>query len=180
MIENLGAEHWLAIFFGTLALGQAAYWAFGKWRRRWRARRRSRAAIQGEKDAERLVESEGFEILQRQAKTTWRVSVDGRPLELDLRADLLLRRGSKRYVADVKTGSRAPKLTTAATRRQLLEYRCAYDVDGVLLIDMATETVHTVDFHVPRRHKSEWMRFILIAAVAFALGAGLGAALTAG
>ena len=33
-------------------------------------------------------------------------------------------------VAEVKTGRLAPRIDTPATRRQLLEYRLAFDVDG--------------------------------------------------
>lgn len=67
-------------------------------------------------------------------------------MEIELRADLLVRQGARRFVADVKTGAEAPKITTAATRRQLLEYRVAYAVDGVLLVDMASRRVHLVEF----------------------------------
>lgn len=175
MLGGWSAERWLVVLFAGIAFGQATIWAVERWRRRWRARRRSRTATQGEKDAERLVERAGFEILERQARTTWHVSLDGEPLEFELRADLLLRRGSKRYVADVKTGSQAPKLTTAATRRQLLEYRCAYDADGVLLVDMTTGSIHAVDFPMPATQARGWDRgwklLVLVAVASFLLGA---------
>ena len=63
-----------------------------------------------------------------------------------LRADLLVERGGRRYVAEVKTGEAAPSLATAATRRQLLEYLIAYRVDGVLLVDAERGSVHEVEF----------------------------------
>ena len=46
----------------------------------------------------------------------------------------------------MKTGPRATRITTAATRRQLLEYRVAYDVNGVLLVDMDKEQIHEIGF----------------------------------
>jgi hypothetical protein len=51
-----------------------------------------------------------------------------------------------RLVAEVKSGKIAASLACAATRRQLLEYRLAYDVDGVMLVDMAAGRVHEVRF----------------------------------
>ena len=63
-----------------------------------------------------------------------------------VRADLLVSRGARRFVAEVKTGARAPRIETAATRRQLLEYAVAYDVDGVLLVDMEEHTISEVEF----------------------------------
>lgn len=72
--------------------------------------------------------------------------VDGRHRPVELRADYLVRRGSERFVAEVKTGRVAPCLATAATRRQLLEYRLAYAADGVLLVDMAQRRIHEVVF----------------------------------
>ena len=67
---------------------------------------------------------------------------DGRTL---LRADLLVTRNGRRYVAEVKTGRTAPRLDCAATRRQLLEYRIAFGVDGVLLVDAESDCVIVVE-----------------------------------
>ena len=46
----------------------------------------------------------------------------------------------------MKTGKAAPRISTASTRRQLLEYLYAYVVDGVLLVDMANREINEVDF----------------------------------
>ena len=102
--------------------------------------------MQGEVDAESLVKKHGYDIIDRQVETTWTIRVDGEPVEINLRADLILRRDGKRFVADVKTGKGAPRITTASTRRQLLEYLFAYPVDGVLLIDMESRDIKQVDF----------------------------------
>jgi hypothetical protein len=55
-------------------------------------------------------------------------------------------------VAEVKTGEVAPRLSTAATRRQLLEYRVAFDVDGVLLVCPERGTIQRVDFLLPTKN----------------------------
>ncbi len=139
----------LAVAALTLALlGALALW----WRARTRIARanrwRQRGARVGEEAAEQLLGDAGFRVLDRQVTTTWTMWVDGEPVEVRCRADLLVeqRRTRSRYVAEVKTGSRAPDPTNPQTRRQLLEYRLAFDVDGVLLVDMEARCVRTVSF----------------------------------
>ncbi len=81
-------------------------------------------------------------------------------------------------VAEVKTGERAPSLTTAATRRQLLEYAVAYGADGVLLVDPEAGAIREVDFALavapapptpPATHPTRWF---LLGALAGAAVAG--------
>lgn len=129
-----------------LALVQSARLAWqGFWRRRSIIIRRERGAA-GEVRAENLLRDCGFGILGRQVAVSYAVHIDGEPVSIDLRADYLVSYGDKRYVAEVKTGRAAPRIDTSATRRQLLEYRIAFDVDGVLLVDAEAERVHAVEF----------------------------------
>jgi hypothetical protein len=83
------------------------------------------------------------------ALTGW-ITCDGIDHAVELRADLIVEKGGARFVAEAKTGAAAPRLTTAATRRQLLEYLIAYQVDGVLLVDAEAEEIHCVEFPLPR------------------------------
>ena len=153
-----------------LLLTQSTWLWLRRARRRWAARRRNRRAMQGEEKAESLVKKLGYEVVDRQADTTWTIRVDGEPVEINLRADLMLARDGQRFVADVKTGKKAPRVTTASTRRQLLEYLFAYPVDGVLLVDMETGTLKQVDFGPVER---KVRRPIGQLVTAFALGAAL-------
>jgi len=111
-----------------------------------RARRRGRAAVRGEAAAVELLARAGFSVRERQVALVFPIVCDGRELAIALRADQLVERGGRRYVAEVKTGDAAPSLATAATRRQLLEYLVAYRVDGVLLVDAERSSVHEVEF----------------------------------
>lgn len=140
-----------------VALGVALLVAFvalvGWWRARgWMARgnrARQRIARAGEDDAEALLAEQGFVVVDRQVTHTWQMIVDGEVRDVRCRADLVVRpRRDKRarYVAEVKTGDRATEPTCPATRRQLLEYSMAFDVDGVLLLDMARRRIHTIEF----------------------------------
>ena len=117
-------------------------------RRHALASARERGAA-GEVRAEALLRRLGFRVLGRQVGTRYGVGLDGTRVAVDLRADYLVAHGGRRYVAEVKTGRLAPRLDTATTRRQLLEYRVAFDVDGVLLVDAEADRVHEVDFPLP-------------------------------
>lgn len=139
------------------ALALAALWALVQTARLavrpWLKRRRLAAAreqgARGEHRAEALLRRLGFSILGRQVGVSYGVGVDGEQVAIDLRADYVVQDGGRRYVAEVKTGVFAPRIETAATRRQLLEYRVAFDVDGVLLVDAEADRVRLVEFPLP-------------------------------
>src|SRR4051794_13313317 len=126
----LPRESWivLAAAGGGLAVVQTArLW----WRAasvRWRLQAQSARATAGEARAEKLLGKRGYRIEARQATQRWNVLVDGEPHAVTLRADFVVARRGKRYVAEVKTGDDAPDVAAPATRRQLLEYRCAFGV----------------------------------------------------
>ena len=112
-------------------------------------RRRLRVAQRGERAAERLLKRAGYTIVARQVTGRWSLEVDGKPIPVHARADLIVRRGRQTWVADVKTGASAPNPALPATRRQLLEYLFAFDVDGALIVDMSARRIREVSF--PRR-----------------------------
>jgi len=105
----------------------------------------ARGAV-GELEAGRLLERAGFVVDGVQVGTTLGLLVDGELVEVVVRADYLVSRRGRRFVAEVKTGRVAPRIDHAPTRRQLLEYRHAFDVDGVLLVDAESGTVMEIEF----------------------------------
>ena len=147
----------LTELFALLAIVMAAAFALLWWRAETRGGRRSQArqrrAQAGEDHAEWLLENMGFRILDRQLRRAWSLEINGVPATVHSRADLLVEavhvpwaaRGST-FVAEVKTGTRAPDPTFPATRRQLLEYRLVFNVSGVLLVDMEAHEVHHITF----------------------------------
>jgi hypothetical protein len=133
-----------ALLLALLALAAARRWR--AWRGSARARQRSARALRGEREAEQLLARLGFDVVARQVGLEWVIACDGEDHLVELRADLLVERDGRRYVAEVKTGVSAPLLTNAATRRQLLEYCIAYEVDSVLLVDIEAGCVREVSF----------------------------------
>jgi hypothetical protein len=111
-----------------------------------RARRRAARALRGERRAAALLTKLGYRVRDAQLSIAYHPRLGGRPFPVALRADYLVTRRGKRYVAEVKTGERAPSLAHAPTRRQLLEYSVAFAVDGVLLVDVEAGLVQDVLF----------------------------------
>ncbi len=165
----------LAALASLLALLQTARIGWGALSRRWTIRARLHRAVEGELRAEPMLRRAGYEVLQRQLRGGWIVYADGEPLQVGLRADLLVARGGRRYVAEVKTGRLAPRLDHAATRRQLLEYRLAFGVDGVLLVDAEAERVIVVELgdDATRREKGSPALGALAQALAIGVACGV-------
>lgn len=159
----------IAVFGAVAFCSTLRLWWTGA-SRRWRLARRSRRAARGEREAEALLARRGYRVIERQARGTLEYRVDGEPCEVGVRADLLVARGGRRFVAEVKTGENAPRPTNIATRRQLLEYAHAFEVDGVLLVDPERDLVREIGLPVRSARSRRWPWLIA--------GAAIGAAAT--
>ena len=130
----------------VLAFFFAVMWWCASSRSSRRSRRRNAIAQAAEAGAEALLARHGYRVLDRQVRSTFELLVDGELVEVSCRADLLVERRGRTFIAECKSGRLAPDPTLPATRRQLLEYLLAFDTDGVLLVDMTAGVVHTVSW----------------------------------
>jgi hypothetical protein len=150
-LRALELRGWLGALLVVLALGLGV--ALALWLRRWFDRlsrqRRGARAQRAERSAALLLEAHGFEVIGRQVRSRWSLWADAEEVPFTLVADYLVQRGGRRWVAEVKTGQRALDLRHGPTRRQLLEYRQAFAVDGVLLVDAEGESLRSVQFREP-------------------------------
>jgi hypothetical protein len=137
----------LASYLVALLLALRARAIVRSWRARWRMMR----ARAGEDAARALLARRGYVIVDAQVPGELVLCVDGARSVHGVRADYLVERGGARWVAEVKTGTRAPSLDHRATRRQILEYCAAFDVDGALLVDASAGTVHQIALPWRRR-----------------------------
>lgn len=135
---------WLALLFG-LACVALGLWLAGLLRSSDQ-HARVHHAQEGEREAEHILADAGYTVLQRQIGASWEIWVDGTPVRVSVRADLIVERDGERFVAEVKTGTRAPDPTLPSTRRQLLEYTFVFGVDRVLLVDAQAGVIRTVTF----------------------------------
>ncbi|MFC1517226.1 YraN family protein [Candidatus Margulisiibacteriota bacterium] len=135
----------LVLIIGIL-IGIFLLWQLRKlWFRRKIQNQHANAKL-GESAAEQLLIDHGYTIVDRQARFPLKLLFDGDPWETDIIADLIVQKDEQTFVAEVKTGQNAPNIRTATTRRQLLEYYVTYKPDGVLLVDMSSQQIHTVEF----------------------------------
>jgi hypothetical protein len=137
---------------------------------RWRGRRRVRRGLRAERKAAALVEAAGYRLQAIQPEARYELRVDGRPQPVTVRGDLLARRRGRLFVVEVKTGRGVDPAITG-TRRQLLEYRHAFEVDGLLLADPEAGELRAVEF--PRRRPGLGAGWLI---AAFAAGGLAGAA----
>lgn len=88
----------------------------------------------------------GYRVLDTEVVATGVVHVDGAPFEYTVRADAIVRRFFRRYVAEFKGGPASAGVDHRGTRRQLLEYAVVFDCAGVLLVDADAGEIHRVEF----------------------------------
>jgi HAMP domain-containing protein len=143
---------------------------------------RSVRAIEGEHEARALLERSGYAVLERQVPGSWTIRADGESVTFGLRADYLVARAGRRYIAEVKTGRLAPRLSHGPTRRQLLEYSAAFDVHGVLLVDAEGKAITRVEIDPVAAGRLAEGRIapglvLVVAAVALSIGVVAGLAL---
>lgn len=140
---------------GAVLLGGAlSGYALARQHRRRRTRQRAQAAVAQEAAAAAKLRSAGYRIEAQQARAQGLMRVDAQAQSFGLRADFLVRRGGRRFVAEVKSGELAPSLNHGPTRRQLLEYALYFEVDGVLLVSMPAGTIQELTFPaLSRRYK---------------------------
>jgi hypothetical protein len=149
--------------------------------RRQRVRRRllliRERGVRGEARGEELLRRKGYVVLGSQVSATYELEVDGEKLLVPLRADYVVSGKHRRYVAEVKTGSLAPRIETRATRRQLLEYGVAFrplGVGGILLVDPEAGLIRTVEFprgepFAPPARSGAWLVLALAAGLSLAM-----------
>ncbi len=158
------------VLLGGLIVGALLAWWLPRAARRRRLGARFARSRRLEAEAAGLLERAGYDVLATQVTAACVVSRGGTPVDADIRADYLVARRGRVYIAEAKSGPRATDLRDRGTRRQLLEYAVTYDVDGVLLVDTEAGEVVEVGFPALGRR----------AARGFWAGLGVGLAVAAG
>jgi len=135
----------LGVCFALLVIQSIRLWFIRTLAARRVAKHRAQG-IHGERAAAKLLKRAGYLASGQQASGSYQLRVDGKLTRVNVRADFLVTRGGRRYVAEVKSGAESAKVTGRATRRQLLEYSFAFDVDGILLVDTNEARIREIEF----------------------------------
>jgi hypothetical protein len=142
--EGLDWAPW-ALALLLLLLGVWLGLRLARRRGRRRVARSRKLGKKGEARALALVKGAGYRVVETQCTGESTLIVDGRAQTFTVRADALVERDGRRYVAEFKGGREAAKLSNRATRRQIIEYALAYPCDGVLLVDAVGDVLHRIE-----------------------------------
>ncbi|ADL08060.1 PD-(D/E)XK nuclease family protein [Thermosediminibacter oceani] len=132
-------------------------------------RKRMEKARISERGAVSLLKKHGFDIVDVQKEASYEVFVNGKPHKVTVRADVIVKKDGKIYVAEIKSGKTSPSLNTSATRRQLLEYYLVYKPAGLILVDMEQRKIKTVEYSILKRDYFQ-VRYLFYAVVIFFIG----------
>jgi len=148
VLADLLTPPWLWLTAGSVCAASGVW--FGLRVARWRVARRTarsrRLGRQGEIDGRRLLERRGYRILAEQLTGEVVLWVDGRRRGFTVRADAMIERRRRRYIAEFKGGPDVARVEHRGTRRQLLEYAHAFEVDGVVLVDAVQGRIEHVEW----------------------------------
>ena len=100
----------------------------------------------GQDRAVRILSRAGYRVVGTEVVADGFIRVDGKEVTYRVRADFIVRRWFRRYVAEVKGGAESAALANRSTRRQLMEYARVFKVSGVLLVDADAGRIHRVEF----------------------------------
>jgi hypothetical protein len=135
------------LLFSLFFVGGAYVWhLLSRWYRRNRLRHRFSRAQKKEAEAAHILREYGYNILGSQVEGSITLVQDGEALSAPLRADYWVEKRGRSFIAEAKSGNKVTNVLDRGTRRQLLEYLLAYEVDGVLLVNTEERIVSEVNF----------------------------------
>lgn len=155
------------VFILGILLGGVLYWFISRRMRSLRLQKKLKAARKGEQKALKLLQNHGFKVVAAQEQKKIVTYVNDRPYENVIRADFIVKKLGKTYIAEVKTGNMAKRPTSPEIRRQLLEYYLAYQPSGLLLVDMDKGRIQTISFTITGFRERQWQRLALFLLTAF-------------
>ncbi|HOC05706.1 MAG: hypothetical protein ACOX21_09530 [Bacillota bacterium] len=117
-----------------------------------------------EKAAE-LLREEGYRVLARAAVKFIDFDIEGKVHRQKVKADLVVRRGIKKYVVEVNAKD-SGSVRNADIRRRILEYKIAFAPHGIITVDMDRERMRIIKINSRR-----WLNTVLALGAAAALGA---------
>jgi hypothetical protein len=153
-----------------MLLGALLFWRCYRWWRAFRLQKKVSRAKRGEKGALDLLEAEGYKIIELQKRAPVCAIVDGKECKTYIAADALVCKGGRMFVAEIKTGSEAPRVTHAPTRRQLLEYFYIFKPHGILLVDMEQKKICEVLFTTAAKNKVQGLGLYILLIFCFLAG----------
>ena len=104
-----------------------------------------RRGKKAEKKAIKLLNRNGYKIEDYQPIAKGHVFQDNEKVYFNIRADLIVSKDKKIFIAEVKAGTSA-SIKEINTRRQLLEYSKVFDNKNLILIDTEKNNIKKIEF----------------------------------
>lgn len=155
----------LSSALGGAVIGSILFFFAGRALLSLKMKRRVELGQFSQEEAETLLKNKGFKIIDKQKRADIITYIDGKPNLGFVKADLIVEKNGKKYVAEVKAGELVADPLEPMTRRQLLEYKFAYKPYEVLLVNMLDKSIHKIDFEFPSYGEDKIFRLILTALV---------------
>jgi len=141
-----------------------------KYLRKLKLIKRIKKAKKSEYKAIRFMESNGFKILDLQKECVYTLFIDNKPHKITVKADMIVKKDNKFYVAEVKSGDKVTSPKYTDTRRQLLEYYMVYRPSGLILVDMEKQKLRTVEYSIVTYEKTTYIRHFVLFLLLFTIG----------
>ena len=98
-----------------------------------------------EQKAIKLLKKNGYKIESFQTTAKGKLLQDDETLTFLIRADLIVSKDKKKFIAEVKSG-KAASIEEINTRRQLLEYSKVFNNKNLILIDTEKNKIKKIEF----------------------------------
>ncbi|MDD4658520.1 MAG: hypothetical protein PHW26_05740 [Eubacteriales bacterium] len=118
-----------------------------------------------DQQAAELLREEGYHVQARAAVKFIDFNIEGKTHRQKVKADLVVRRGLKKYVVEVNAKD-AGSVRNADIRRRILEYKIAFAPNGIITVDMDRERIRLIKINNRR-----WLNTLLAMGAAVSLGA---------
>ena len=98
-----------------------------------------------EQKAITLLKKNGYKIESFQTTAKGKLLQDDETVSFFIRADLIVSKDKKKFIAEVKSG-KAASIEEIYTRRQLLEYSTVFNNKNLILIDIEKNKIKKIEF----------------------------------
>ena len=104
--------------------------------------------IQGKfQEAERWLAENGYQIVRRSLQANWSGYLDTVEIQDVLSVDFIVRKEGRNYAVKIGPSSDSGQVSRDLRDKWYRLYK-AFDVDGILCLDLDGEVLHTLDFEV--------------------------------
>ena len=104
-----------------------------------------RKGKKAEQKAIKLLKKNGYKIESFQTTAKGKLLQDDETINFFIRADLIISKNKKKFIAEVKSGKSA-SIEDINTRRQLLEYSKVFNNKNLILIDTEKNKIKKIEF----------------------------------